>query len=103
MKTYMDVTHAACKLGVRERQVLNLVTHHGLPHRKIGKEYYFDEDEVDAWWRTQPGQKFPVTFKDPQPAPTRVDPSPDVPTPNGLPLTRGHRRHKPAPSVPQQT
>jgi len=41
-------------LGVPERRIKTL-REHGLPARKIGRDLYFDVEEVQAWLDRHPG------------------------------------------------
>jgi excisionase family DNA binding protein len=50
MKLILSITEAASHLGLRERAVVNLTKRGLLPHRKIGKDLFFDQFELDAWW-----------------------------------------------------
>lgn len=49
MKTVLSITQAANYLGLRERAIADLVDAGNIPYRRIGRDSFFDRDELDAW------------------------------------------------------
>jgi excisionase family DNA binding protein len=102
MKTVLSITQAAYYLGLRERAIVELANKKTLPHRKIGKEYFFDLAELDAWWDAQSGHKIPAAFPASPNEISPVNTSPDVSIPSPIKLTRGPRTHVSAASAQEQ-
>jgi excisionase family DNA binding protein len=61
---YLSSTDAACYLRVDQRYLITLAAASKIPHRRIGKQYVFHRDELDAWMAQQPGVAFTHTGKD---------------------------------------
>lgn len=62
MNARLTATHAAFLLGIRERAIVSLARKGKIPHRRIGKEYTFDEEAILKWWEAQPGADYPATL-----------------------------------------
>jgi excisionase family DNA binding protein len=102
MKTVLSITQAAYYLGLRERAIVELANKKTLPHRKIGKEYFFDLAELDAWWDAQSGHKNPATFPASPPDTRPHKTLADVPIQPPIKLTRGPKTHVSAASAQEQ-
>ncbi len=47
----MDIQTVAKYLGVSERTVYRLLDKEGLPGAKVGRQWRFDRQAVEEWWR----------------------------------------------------
>lgn len=95
MRALLGITDAAAYLRLRERMLIDLAHAGKIPHRKIGKDLYFDRDELDVWWGAQPGHQIPAQFTDTASGRSRDETPPETTGRPPIRLTKGRRqRHQ---------
>jgi excisionase family DNA binding protein len=73
-KQVMDIKELSTYLGIGKSKIYNLIRHKKIPASKIGRQYRFSKDVVDAWLkekiitiREEPGLPFANKEKDKEP------------------------------------
>jgi excisionase family DNA binding protein len=72
-KQVMDIKELSDYLGIGKSKIYNLIRHKKIPASKIGRQYRFSKDVVDAWLkekiitkREEPGLPFITKERDTQ-------------------------------------
>jgi excisionase family DNA binding protein len=73
VKQVMDIKELSEYLGIGKSKIYNLIRHKKIPASKIGRQYRFSKDVVDAWLkekiitkREEPALPFLNRERDPQ-------------------------------------